>query len=174
MLYNLNMTRGFTIIEILVSLGIMALLTSLLLLYSRTGEKQIMLFKEQAGLVSAVLRAKSLSIQTFSEQAPACGYGIRFNLADNNFVLYKDSAPNCEEANRSYDPGEELETHDLPADLQFTQLDLTDVVFVPPDPKTFLDQDPSKKEALVRIGTADGTAEITVKINNAGQVTTQK
>lgn len=168
------MTRGFTIIEILVSLGIMGLLTSLLLLYSRTGERQIALFREQAGLVGAVLRAKSLAIQTFSEQAPACGYGIRFSAANNSYILFKDSAPNCQEANRSYDPGEELETHNLPVDLKFTRLDLTDVVFVPPDPKTYLDQDASKKEALVKIGSADGTSEITIKINNAGQVTTQK
>lgn len=168
------MARGFTIIEILVSLGIMAFLTSLLLLYSRTGERQIALFKEQAGLISAVLRAKSLAIQTFSEQAPACGYGIHFSAADNNFTLFKDSAPNCEEANKAYDPGEALETHDLPTDLKFSQLDLTDVVFIPPDPKTWLDRDISKKEALVKIGFADGTSEVIIKINNAGQVTTQQ
>lgn len=172
-MYNLNMARGFTIIEILVSLGIMAFLTSLLLLYSRTGERQIALFKEQAGLISAVLRAKSLAIQTFSEQAPACGYGIHFSAADNNFTLFKDSAPNCEEANKAYDQGEELETHDLPTDLTLSP-GLTDVVFIPPDPKTWLDRDISKKEALVKIGFVDGTSEVIIKITNAGQVTTQQ
>ncbi|MDP1538756.1 MAG: hypothetical protein Q8M00_01875, partial [bacterium] len=66
--------RAFTTIEILVIIGILSLLSATLILYSRTAEHQIVLFKEQAKVISILSRAKSLSIVTYGKADVPCGY----------------------------------------------------------------------------------------------------
>lgn len=179
--------KGFTIIELLVVLGIMAMLSSVAILYSRTGEQQIFLFKEQAKVVSAILRAKSLAIQTFAQtfaetKVGVCGYGVHFiGAPDNQFILFKDLVAtigsDCSTADHKYSgETENFEVNKLDNNLKFVQLGLADIVFVPPDPLVYLDGilDQSKSVVLnVGISTEDGTSQLIIKVSNAGQVTTQ-
>ena len=72
------MNKGFTTIEMLVVIGVMALMSSVLMVYGRTGERQINLFKEQARIISALSRAKYLSVSTFGKTDVPCGYGVHF------------------------------------------------------------------------------------------------
>lgn len=172
--------KGFTIIELLVVLGIMAMLSSIAILYSRTGENQILLFKEQSKVISVILRAKSLALQTFAESAAGvCGYGVHFTGApDNQFILFKDlaaSGSDCGTADQKYSGAtENFEVNQLDPALKFAQLDLTDIVFVPPDPLVFLNPAPAvgQTSVLIKIATQDGASEVKIKVNNAGQVST--
>lgn len=178
----LNPQRGFTLIELLVVLGIMAMLSSIAIIYSRTGEQQIFLFKEQAKVVSVILRAKSLALQTFAESATAgvCGYGAHFvGAPDNQFILFKDlaaSGSDCGTADHRYSgPAEDFEVNKLENNLKFAPLDLTDIVFVPPDPLVVLNPPlvPPQTSVLIKITTLDNVSEVKIKVSNAGQVTTQ-
>lgn len=168
--------KGFTVLEMLVVISIMALLTSLLILYSRTGENQVILFREQARLITALNRAKSLSVQLYNAPETPCGFGVHFS--QNSFLIFRDLAPDCANATHTYnDPSELFEDYQLSSKIRFRPLDsgltLSDIVFVPPDPKTIIDDDPNKSEATVILETLDGKASVEIKVNNAGQITNQ-
>ena len=80
---------GFTFIETLITMGILLMLTSILLLYNRSGERQIVLFKEKAGVVGLILKAKSLSLNTLIIDEPICGYGVHFE--NNSYILFPNT-----------------------------------------------------------------------------------
>ena len=175
--------RGFTLIETLVIISILTLLTSFLILYSRGGERQIILLREKAELISAILRAKSLAINTLVEDEPACGYGVAFD--GSNYFIYKDLAGDCGLSDRVYSgpaSGEKLENETcaesggvctLDPSLKFFQRDVNDVLFVPPDPRVFLDGGQSLAEAIIALSTLDESSQTNITINNAGQISSQ-
>ncbi len=170
--------------EIMVTLGILAILTSLLILYSRTGEKRVILFKEQAKVVSSIMRTKSLAIQTFSEKPdfPAgyhlCGYGLHF-YNDGRFIIFRDISENCETTGERYterapdDPLYELVSENkLAVDLQFEfPAGLTEIFFLPPEPETEITPSGPAQININLVG-AD-TPPVGITVTNAGQITTQ-
>jgi len=174
--YILN-SKAFTMIELLVVMGTITLLSSVLIMYSRAGERQIVLFKEQAKVVTLLIKARSLSIGTFGDSGAPCDYGVHFSPPDTA-ILFREYSPSndsqCSDVNKIYDsPGEKIEEIKLNSVVRFGVLELTDVVFIPPDPQVIIDSGPNKPSALIKIQTIDGSAEKTVKITNAGQITTQ-
>lgn len=95
---------GFTFIEVLVVITISLALTTMLVGYTRTSERQIIFFKEHSILVNALFRAKSFALETFQpELTPGfagsgervCGWGVHFDLTgqNNRYILYRDIAP---------------------------------------------------------------------------------
>lgn len=166
--------RGFTVLEMLVVISIIILLSSLLILYSRAGENQIILFRDQSRLIMVLNRAKSLSIQMFNAPESPCAFGVHFSQAENAFLIFRDLAVTCQNADHVYtETGELFERYQLSSKIKFGGLTLTDIVFIPPDPKTLIDNDPNKIDATVTLETLNGSASLRVKVNNAGQITTQ-
>jgi len=170
--YILN-SFGFTIIETLVVISVIVFLSSFLIFYSRTGENQIILFSEQSKLITALNRTKSLSIQTFDSSQSSCAFGMHFSPAENAFLIFRDLAADCQNTDYIYTNSDEiLENYRLSSKIKFSELDLTDIVFIPPDPKILIDSDLNKIEAAITLETLDGNASLKVKVNNAGQITT--
>lgn len=173
--------KGFTLIEVLVVLTVMSFLSGILIIYSRGGEQQVISFKEQARLVSGILRAKSLAIQTFQTQEKVCGYGIHFETSPyNKYVIFREIKgvdPNnpCGANNRRYDLGEEFEPAVNLGDsgIKLDQATIGDVFFLPPDPKIYFDGLPASGEAKITLMTGDGASSAVVLIGPGGQVSTQ-
>jgi len=164
-------------IELLVTIGIIVLLSSLVITYSRTGQNQIILFKEQTILVELLIRARSLSVGTLGEAVAPCDYGVNFSPL-GRVILFREYSPSndpkCSDANRVYNSGDEkLEELYLGQAITFSELGLADVVFIPPDPRVVIDNDETKLEATIKIKVAGGLSEKAIKITNAGQITTQ-
>ncbi len=93
--------RAFSLVETVVVVGITVFLAAILLSYSRTSEKQIVFFKEQAVLAAALSRAKSYAVDTFQPSVVVspgyqptestekiCGWGIHFE--QDGYVLFRD------------------------------------------------------------------------------------
>ncbi|PIR06105.1 hypothetical protein COY65_02445 [Candidatus Jorgensenbacteria bacterium CG_4_10_14_0_8_um_filter_39_13] len=171
---------GYTLIEMLVVVGILALLTSITVLYGRTGEEQVALFRSQAEIIGVLNRAKTLSLQIYfssSTVEKVCGYGVHFDT-NNTFFLFKDLVnfpADCSTANHQYDNNEQMESpRSLSKNLQFgNETSVTDVDFVPPDPKTYLNSSSSFPTATISIQSKTTTAKVYVKINQGGQITSQ-
>lgn len=171
--------RAFTLIETLVIMSILTLLTSFLILYSRGGERQIVLLREKAKIISILLRVKSLSINTLVENEPGCGYGVAFE--GSSYFIYKDLASDCAIASdhlySGSASGEKLEDEvfNLDPALKFFHRDVNDVLFVPPDPQVFFDGDQSSVdiEAIITLSTLDESSQTSIIINNAGQISSQ-
>jgi len=172
--------NSFTLIEILVIIGILTLLTSFLLLYGRAGEKQIILFREQAKVISVVARAKSLALSTPIEDEPACGYGVHFE--EDGYFIFRDIAlggvVNCPVSDKVYssqNPEELLsgQERQLDPQIHFSSLPIRDVLFVPYAPQAFLDGSNTLNEAQLRLSPLDESLGANIIINNVGQVSSQ-
>lgn len=163
--------RGFTLIETLVILSIIAILSSVLLLYNRSGERQLILIQQKAKVIGEILRAKSLSIGTFVADEPVCGYGVHFE--QQTFRLFKDLASDCSASDLIYsadNPGETVEAFTLPGGVNFSEIGARDILFAPPNPTVFLDGGSQTAEVALVIATADGSASVRIKVSGSGQI----
>lgn len=147
------------------------MLTSILLLYNRSGEQQIVLFKEKASVVGLILKAKSLSLNTLIIDEPVCGYGVYF--ANKSYLLFKERSADCINSDRVYtaaDSQELVEEHNLPPGLKFSQTGFQNILFMPPDPFVFFDGVFASGERSMVISNSDNSASVNLKINSSGQI----
>lgn len=155
-------------IEMLIVIGISAILMSMVIFYSRGGEKHIVLITDQAKLINTILRSKSLAIQTFNQPTRPCGYGVHF--VQNGYILFKDLSEDCAASDMQYSgSAEKIEEFFLNKVIKFIPPVPTDILFIPPDPKVILI--PSQPEAVITIATNDDASSVGVKVTEAGQVT---
>lgn len=167
--------KGFTLIETLVVLGVLTLMTSMLVLYNRTGERQIVLLREKARLIGIIFRAKSLALHTLIEDEPACGYGMHSSEAE--YFMYRDKAIVCRVSDHAYTEGtDEIiagTLTQLGVGLQFGARTLTDILFVPPNPKVFLNGGQGLTEGEIILQSVDGKSSVSIYVNNAGQISAE-
>lgn len=168
-------SAGFTLIELLITITITVLLSAILIGYSRVGNTQIILFKDQARIVNAFLRAKSLALQIFTKSIPACGYGIHFDSASRSFILFRDVADPCSDSDNRYSgSAEDLEVQILDSQLKFSNLQLIDFLFIPPEPTVIIDGDTIKTgDFTIEINMAAGGNSKKIKVNHFGQVSAE-
>lgn len=166
---NSRSDAGFTVVELLVVVSITAMLSSVLILYSRIGERQILLFREQAKVINLIARAKSLALQTYIDGTSVCGYGIHFSLP-STMILFRDLAADCAASDNVYSGVSEDFSHlILSAGIVFSSSDVTDILFIPPDPTVKLDNG-GKNSGVITMQTIDGGTQARVKINSSGQI----
>ncbi len=79
-------TSGFTIIEMLVVLGVTLALSGILLGHNRSGNLQMSLYTDQAKVVGTLERAKSLTLQKYrGEGDSVTSFGVAFS--SNKIIL---------------------------------------------------------------------------------------
>lgn len=79
----LNDRSGFTLVEAVTVLGVLAVVTAVLMVNNRASELQINLNTDIANISNAISRAKALTLQGVG--APAvCGYGVSFAQGTND------------------------------------------------------------------------------------------
>lgn len=137
---------GFTIVEILIVLGIVTVLVGVALSANRTSKSQLSLFKAEALLVGSINRAKALSQQRLDIE-DICAFGVHFS--SSGFLIFGDKIVSpatdtqCRNlagvytGNAIYDAGYDYIV-DLPTTLDSgvslnTEVQDKDVVFLPPD-----------------------------------------
>ena len=176
----MNMERGFTITELLIVFAIIALLSTGLVFYSRSGERQIILFKEQTKVVSSIVKAKSLALATFGDNSIPCGYGVHFE-APNKIIIFKEIPVEADDIGcfsidgvyTATNLAEKQEEILLDKTVKFKEFQSSDILFIPPDPFVVIDNNFLKTEVLIKIETVDGKSEKIIKVTNSGQITTQ-
>lgn len=162
---------GFTLVELLVVIAVLTVLSAVLIQYSRTGERQLVLFREQSKLVAALSQTKSLALTTFNQPDVPCGYGMHFS-APRSYILFRDDAADCASADGVYSgASEDVTVNELDLNVRFSSLPISDILFIPPDPRIIMT--PAQSEATIILETIDGAASVVVRVNTAGQVTTQ-
>jgi type II secretory pathway pseudopilin PulG len=183
-----NRKSGFTLIEILVIVTILSFLSGILIVYNRSTERQILLFREQAKIINLILRAKSLALSTYTKSGSPCAYGIHFDQAQKEIRIFQDLDANgttadCATADNLYDPNsmyaaqENLEppaVEKLDAQVSFLDpLPVTDITFIAPNPDVVITPDPTpSNEAIIEIVTSGGISK-KIKINRFGQVSVE-
>jgi len=168
---------GFTIIEILVVLSITVLLTSLIITYSAAGRAQVALYIEESKMGQIILKAKSLAIATYNDPSVPCGYGVNFNYANAQYVLFGYRAPDCKNISAidPSDPGfSVIDQFDLSSLLNFGNGPgrIDSVFFLPPNPKTLIwtDGGNSSGSGEVYLETKNKSAALGIQVTQGGQV----
>jgi prepilin-type N-terminal cleavage/methylation domain-containing protein len=188
MIKNIKNNKGFTVVELIVTIGVIAVLASYLILYNKNSQAQIILSLEQAKLVDALNTAKSLTLSTYIENVSSCGYGVYINYSNNSYEIFRyGQPPNCgaiaSSSINSTDPSyTKIKITNLPKEVVFdisgnNKLDA--MFFIPPDPKILIWRDGSPNpitenaqnyEAYIYLKTKDNSMSKTIKINVAGQI----
>lgn len=144
--------RGFTLIDVLVSVSIVTLITGLSISYSRSSEQQLRMFKSQALVVGAINRARAYAAERFiGKNVPvgsfACAFGVHFDPAAKKLIIFQDIKPatsifTCLNSDGTYTPsdsfysGAQETIEEVPLDGVLTmsiQSGGDDILFVPPD-----------------------------------------
>ena len=162
------MKKAFTLVELLVVIGIIILLTALALPDYRTGERQFALQRSASKLAQDLRRAQEMAMSakeppTASETFKGA-YGIKFQTNSSDYILFADL-----DNDQIYDSGEEIETLPLEKKVKISNLSpaspLT-ISFTPPDPQ--ININPSDSLATITL-TNNGQTKI-IKVNKAGLI----
>lgn len=132
------MNRGFTIIELLVVISIIVILTGVVLVGYRTGERQLALQRAANKLAQDIRRVQemAMSAKEFGGIVPEGGYGIRFKQEESgHYIIFVDS-----NNNQDYDPGVDgiVEDVKLEKGVEISNISNSPlrITFTPPDPTT--------------------------------------
>jgi len=174
---------GFTLIEMVTVAGIIGFLsTSLVVNFSRTRID----VDQSANLVIATVReaqARAVSSTTYGGYSP-CGYGIHY-VSPTQLAIYigQDAStvdcPNI--SNKNYQSGRDIllraQSFNDPK-IQFTST-FNDIFFLPPDPKTYLNNNSSLNQPpiTIQIGPTGETCSTncrTISIYPSGKIESQQ
>mgnify|MGYP001594111839 CR=1 FL=1 len=184
-LFTGNRSRnGFTIIEIVVVLGITALLSSILISYNHTTRQQVSFYVDQMKFIQTIFRAKSLALSPSlqSSNSGICGYGVHVDYGAMNYFLFSCNMPqgtDCQSINSiSACSQTRISTSDTDNNIRFISQSgtprLDDVLFIPPDPITLVSSGGavvSPGSASVIIQTKDGSlSSAPISVSSAGLI----
>lgn len=141
--------KGYTLVEILVVLGIVSLLSGLMLVYSRQGERVGDILRGCAQVVSDVNRVKNMAITAAAWRGEkTCGYGIYFDTENNRYSIYTviQGGGGCGNIGRQY--GEQIETIEPPRKFTLLNATVADIFFKPPQPTVYFDGQPAEEQDI--------------------------
>ena len=173
--------RGFTLIEMLVVMGLVLILITISAMYNRSVGRQVIVIREHAKVLSAFVRARSAGLtipKTDSSGGYICAYGVRVDSAARTIILFKDLGGllpgSCVSANHVYDgDSETLERIVLDATVNMTAINIQDIVFIPPSGEVIITNEGGavvQSATITVTGVEDGLSR-SVKINTFGQIT---
>jgi len=175
--------RGFTLVEVLVSAFIIAILSTIMLINYRQSNRQYALLRSANKLAQDIRRAQQMAMGAQEcpqkcEGGNPCpcagqiplGYGIYLNAGGTNYLLYADR-----DGSENYSGGDtDIETIPLESgvSIQSTNPASLSVNFRPPDPTTTINGNSTINEGIITLAPQSGLSK-TIKVNKAGLIETQ-
>ena len=168
--------KGFTLVELLTSIAIIALMSTMLFTNYRRAGVGIDLTSSAQQLASKIRIAQNNSLGTkkFNDLTPLGGWGVHFD-SDNlrsGYILFADS-----NGNYAFDSDEAYSTSTLPIRVELDTLvtgsstveSVVDVVFSPPDPRTYINGNYKDSLALTLKEDINNTSK-EVRVNFLGLI----
>ena len=175
---------GFTLVEMLVVVGITSMLAGAILSYTATSRDRVALSVEEAKLAQTISRAKSLALTTYARDEIPCGYGVSLNYDANAYELFAYTPPlkedgtegrcgvilTLDDANKS-----ERELFAFSPNVVFGEGEerLEHVLFVPPRPSTWiwrLGDTTTSTSGRIYLTNRNDTAPVAIEVGAGGQV----
>ena len=174
------LNRGFTLLELMVSLAVIAIVSSFVMV-GRNVEEQRMFLRTTAFSLSQNLREyqeKALSGENINcgTGKNVCGFGVNFTQNNDFYTPFVDCSNNCSTGNHI------LDGNDIPLPTIFLGKSkicsvgghIFNVVFAPPDPIVYLDNVAWGEEVEVTLCLKANNSIIKkIKLNNAGKIEIQ-
>ena len=171
------MNKGVTLVELLVSISVIVIMSAALLVSWHPAQDGFALRRSAANLSADLKRAQQSSISTKEfncspspgEEYDGFGIYLTTNTPDS-YQMYE----NCS-VDYVWNSGEEIEILNLEDGVEINSLKVNgvpvatlDLLFIPPNPDTYINNDKTGKEAIIELSNDSST--ITVKINNSGKI----
>ncbi|MBZ9572785.1 type II secretion system protein [Patescibacteria group bacterium] len=168
------MNKGFTLIELIVVMSIIAILSSILFLGTRTEEKKLALQRSAYVLTQDLREVQEMAMgagEVDCNGSNANSFGIHFKSGwEGYYILFADCNDNqnwdgSDKDNliRKVDLEKGVEISDLAPASSFS------VVFDPPDPITYINQKDWGEEAEITLQFDSGDTK-KIKINSVGRI----
>jgi prepilin-type N-terminal cleavage/methylation domain-containing protein len=184
---------GFTLLEMLVVIGITTLLSVVAIGYSKAGQNEVALTVETSKIAEVILQAKELAINTYGTTAngsKACAFGVHFDASAQTYSLFAFSpgGTHCpslasttiilftSDIAQPYEPS----SWNIPITqgVQIASVDFSDVLFYPPAPATLINTGgyggqllPPLGTSEIHLSTTDGKNSSVISVSPEGQVT---
>lgn len=131
--------KGFTIIEVLIVIALLAILSGILI--RKFSARDINILQIASGIAGDIRLAQSYSLGAKKfNGAFRCGYG--FHRENNNsYIIYAGRDTGAGNCNPGYNFQNEAQTPTVkrsPLNSGVIILDFSDIFFLPPDPKVFI------------------------------------
>ncbi len=194
----LKNTKGFTVLELVISIAIFAIMSALLLAKYGTFNQGILLDNLAYDIALTIRNAQSYGLNVRSSSRTANlfdkPYGVHFDIADpNHFIFFVDTNgygvynPNID-LNNDGNPDQDLSkttitrgstitalcVNSCSAGTQVTSLDIT---FKRPDPNAIIKingrTDIYNSDADITVTASDGASIKRIKVRSTGQVTVE-
>lgn len=190
--------RGFTLIEVLVSIAVILILTAIIVPIFKGSEKRLALQRAANKLAQDIRRAQEMAMSAReivnptngARFVPRGGYGVYFGpnngagdssikyviFADcnNNKRFINTTTPHCPTQAGGTFP-EQIETVDLEKDVRIDSFTFKppslNIIFTPPDPATHIGNvNANTTSTLATIILRNGNATASVKVLNTGLI----
>ena len=173
--------NGFTIVEMLVVIAVMAILLGTISIQYSAGKRQLLLNRAAYKLAKDIRRAQEMSLGakqccTSPKTVPDGGYGVSFTASSTSYQIKAYNGTGGAIAtieDIKIENGVELPSGAIIVDPPGTNVTDVNIKFLPPDPTTVINTVPYPSFSSVRITlllSADHTKTKTVTINPIGMI----
>ncbi len=174
--------NGFTILELLVSMFIMIVLSTILVARYRSSNPDYTLTQAAQKMASDIRKAQNMSMNGIDINSTTGYYGYGINVSKNtsSYILFADKGND-----KKYDNGTDVKIGgadiQLPAKIIIDSIrfgnpvNTADIFFVPPDPTTSIITFPSRLSTEIDITLKEQSTSKTktVEVNLAGLIEAQ-
>ena len=166
--------KGFTLVELLVSIVIIGILTAAVVASSPVAKQGFAIMRSSQGLAQDIRRAqiKATAMKEIDGASPK-GYGIYLTTnASSSYILFAD-----QDGDYEYNEGDILiETINLETDVKISTLlpgSPLHIVFEPPNPTVWINSS-SSSSSTITLHLEDNETKIReIFVNKSGLITTQ-
>ena len=172
------MKKGFTLVELMVSVAVVGILSASVLIGWRPARAMFHLRHAAFQVAGDLRRTQQLSLSTHQFNCQTLppenytGFGLYINTSTpTSYQVFE----NCSSDNHTWDSGETKETLYFPKGVIIqglkkggTSVSSLSILFVPPNPDTYIDETSSGTEAEITL--TNGASTAVIKINNSGRI----
>ena len=170
----MNRHKGFSLIELIVVMSIVAVLGTTLVLNFRSSATNTAARHQVAFTVSSDLRrAQSMAVSESGHQGtPACGFGLHY-VSPTRYQIFAHILGGASCGMKTYQPGDPIiETKNIQNSAMSFKESFADVYFELPYAKAYLggDSDPSQAPVTIEIVVTGEVAGTVLSVHQSGKI----